>query len=58
MQQVLMDDSLKPQNPVEGVVCRGGGGEFSAEISVFSKSMGLMQSYKKGRLIHKVAGVV
>lgn len=51
-----MDDSLKPQNPVEGVVC--GGGEFSAEISVFSKSMGLMQSYKKGRLIHKVAGVV
>lgn len=37
---------------------RGVGGAFSVKISVFSKSMGLMQSYKKGRVIHKVAGVV
>lgn len=33
-------------------------GCLSAKISVFFKSMGLMQSYKKGKLIHAVAGVV
>lgn len=31
---------------------------LSAKISVFFKSMGLMQAYKKGKLIHTVAGVV
>lgn len=34
------------------------GGVFSAKISVFFKSMGLMKSDKKGKLIHTVAGVV
>lgn len=55
MQRVQMDDLPEPQNPLQSVLQRGG---FSAKISVFSKSTGLMQSHKKGRLIHKVAGVV
>lgn len=49
MQQVLMEQ----ENPVG--VWYGG---LSAKMSVFFKSMGLMQSYKKGKLIHTVAGMV
>lgn len=59
LQQVLMD--VSPESNKSGLgrgAGRGVGGAFSVKISVFSKSMGLMQSYKKGRVIHKVAGVV
>lgn len=51
----------------EGLKNAGGGFLFllfffstkvSAFLFFFSKSMGLTQSYKKGRLIHKVAGAV
>lgn len=45
-----------------GVGVGGGGGLrgfLSAKISQsFFKSMGLMQSYKKGKLIHTVSGVI
>lgn len=54
MQQVLMDVLWEPHNPV-GVWY----GFFSLLKShCLFKSMGLMQSYKKGKLIHTVAGVV
>lgn len=57
--QVLMHDSQEPDNPVEVWYGKGGAGRFlSAKMSVFFRSMGLMQSYKKGKLIHMVADVV
>lgn len=37
---------------------REGRGFLSAKMSAFFRSMGLMQSYKKGKLIHMVADVV
>lgn len=58
MQQVMMDASREPENPVGGGVWVVVRGFLSAKISVFFRSMGLMQSYKKGKLIHTAAGVV
>lgn len=52
-----MDDSWEPENPVE--VWYGGFSPIkSLSDKVFFKSLGLMQSHKKGKLIRTVAGVV
>lgn len=37
---------------------RGTGISLCQNLTVFFKSMGLMQSYKKGKLIHTVAGMI
>lgn len=55
MQQVLLD-KWEPDNPGEEHMGRG---DWSrAKISVLFKSMGLMQSHEKGKLVHTVSGVI